>query len=259
MALARSLISLPATQVNAHLVKCQRKGQTMARILIADSDMSFTLALADDCCRQGWEVEATQDGSRLLAKLGVKYYDVLVLDAAGVEGGGLELLRALRARGIQVAVVMVSASAVIEEAVQAIKAGAQEFVKKPMEISRLSYLIAMLLERRWGSPNHLARRLDLFIREHCSHRALCVSQLCMHFKISRRYISRLLGMHLGGSFRRRLRYYRVQEAKRLLESTDLPVYTIAEQCGFNSPGSLSEAFHQQEGLPPKRYRIFYKG
>lgn len=231
----------------------------MARILIADTEMSFTRALADDLRNRGWEVEVIENESRVLARLNVKYYDVLVLDAGGIGGRGLDLLRALRTCGIQVAVVMVSASAAIEEAVQAIKAGAQEFLKKPLEISRLSYLIAALLERSWGSPHFLAHRLDLFIREHCSRRALCVGQLCAHFKISRRYISRLLGVHLGVSFRRRLRYYRVQEAKRLLESTDLPLYTIAEQCGFTSPGRLSEVFHQLEGLPPKRYRTMYKG
>lgn len=231
----------------------------MARILIADRDIGFTRALMDDFRNRGWEAEVIEDGSRVLARLTVKYYDVLVLDIGGIEGRGLDLLCALRARGIQVAVVMVSASAAIEEAVLAIKAGAQEFLNKPTEISRLSYVIATLLERSWGSPHYLAHRLDLFIREHCSRRALCVDQLCAHFKISRRYFSWLLGVHLGVSFRRRLQYYRVQEAKRLLESTGLPLYSIAEQCGFNSPGRLSEAFHQQEGLPPKRYRTMYKG
>lgn len=231
----------------------------MARILIADRDMSFTRALGDDFRNQGWEVEVVQDGSGALARLKVKYYDVLVLDGGGIEGKGLELLGALRVCGIQVVVVMVSASAAIEEAVQAIKAGAQEFLKKPIETGRLSYLIARLLEGRCGTPHYLANCLDLFIREHCSRRALCVGQLCAHFKLSRRYISRLLGVYLGISFRRRLRYYRIQEAKRLLESTDRPLYAIAEQCGFNSPGSLSAAFHQQEGLPPKRYRTMYKG
>lgn len=230
----------------------------MARMLIADNDMGFTYALADDFRNQGWDVEVIQDGSQLLAKLNARYYDVLVLDG-GIEGKGLALLRTLRAHGIQVAVVMVSANAEIEEAVLAIKAGAQEFLKKPVEISWLSYLVATLLERRWGTPNHLAHRLDLFIREHCSRRAMGVDQLCAHFRISRRYLSRLLRAHLGVSFRRRLRFYRIQEAKRLLETTDLPLYAIAEQCGFNSPGKLSEAFRHQEGLPPRKYRTASNG
>lgn len=231
----------------------------MARILIADGDVGFSGVIGDELGKQGWEVETLNDVSGVLARLRAKYYDVLILDSERPECRGLETLHIVRAWGIQVEVVMVSARAVIEEAVEAIKAGAQEFLKKPIEAGRLSYLIARLLERRCGSPHYLANRLDLFIRDHCSRRALCVGQLCEHFRISRRHVSRLLGMHLGVSFRRRLRYYRVQEAKRLLESTDLPVYVIAEQCGFNSPGSLSEAFHQQEGLPPKKYRTMYKG
>ncbi len=231
----------------------------MARILIADSDMRFACALSDDLRSQGWEVEVIGDGPWVLARLNVKYYDVLVLEAGGIEGRGFALLCALRTQGIQVAVVMVSANAATEEAVLAIKAGAQEFLKKPIEIKQVSYLIAMLLERRWGSPHFLAHRLDLYIRDRCSRRALCVGQLCAHFRISRRHISRLLGVYLGVSFPRRLRFYRIQEAKRLLESTDLPLHVIAEQCGFNSPGKLSEAFHRQEGLRPRKYRTIHKG
>ncbi|MBI2504211.1 MAG: helix-turn-helix domain-containing protein [Candidatus Latescibacteria bacterium] len=231
----------------------------MGRILIADSDHCFASALRDDLRNRAWEVEIVPEGGCAFARLCVEYFDVAILDCGGAGGRGLDVLRAVRERGIQVEVVMVSASAAMEEAVQALKAGAQEFLKKPVEVNHLSYLISRLLERRCGSPHYLANRLDLFIREHCSRRALRLGQLCEHFRISPRYVSRLLSLHLGISFRQRLRYYRVQVAKRLIETTSLPLHVIAAQCGFNSPGRLSEAFHQQEGLPPKRYRTLYKG
>ena len=231
----------------------------MARILIADSDSRFVSALKDDLQARAWDVDIVHEATRTLAYLGAKHYDVAVIASDGIGGRGMEILSAVRKEGIRVGVVMVSSHAVVDEGVQAIKAGAQEFVTKPIAMSHLSYLICRLLQQRCGSPHYLANRLDLYIREHCSCPALDLEALCAHFRISSRYASRLLGKHVGSSFRFRLLYYRVQRAKGLIEATDLPLYAIAAQCGFRSPGRLAEAFHQLEGLPPRRYRSLYKG
>jgi len=231
----------------------------MARILIADEDTSFARALGSELCARGWSVENTEGRERVLALLESKYYDVAVIGWKVTDGRGPELLRQLRAKGIGVAVVALADRAGVEEAVQVIKAGAQEFIGKPVDPGWLSRLLAELCERRCPSSHVLAHRLDLFIRENCSSRELGLRQLCDRFRISPRYAGKLLEKHLGSSFRQRLRYFRVQMAKRLIEATDLPLYAVAEQCGFGNPSRLSAAFHRQEGLRPRRYRTMTRG
>jgi YesN/AraC family two-component response regulator len=230
----------------------------MARILIANADRHFTRALSEELHSRDWSVEVALEENRILALLGSKYYDVAILEG-GSAGQGMEVLREIRAQGIQVGVVMVSEQGTIEEAVQAIKAGAEEFIAKPVDLPRLSRVLAELLERRCPSTHVLANRLDLFIQTHCTCQGLRIGRLCEQFRISPRYVAKLLERHLRSTFRRRLVYFRLQKAKQLIESTDLPLYTIAERCGFGSPSRLSTAFHRHEGLPPRRYRTLREG
>ena len=47
---------------------------------------------------------------------------------------------------------------------------------------------------------------------------------------------------------------KIQRARELLLATDLPVYAVAERCGFSSPHYFSRAFAARAGVPPGRYR-----
>ena len=96
--------------------------------------------------------------------------------------------------------------------------------------------------------------MDSFIKENFFRSSLCLVDLCQHFCISLGYASRLFRKHLNITFRQRLIFYRVQKAKGMLESSGMPLYLIAEGCGFKSQGRLSEAFFRLEGMPPRKYR-----
>ncbi|MCC7263833.1 MAG: helix-turn-helix domain-containing protein [Candidatus Latescibacteria bacterium] len=231
----------------------------MARILVTDKDASLGRALCEELSPRNWSVEITAGADTALAMLECKHYDAAVLDWGEGSGQGLVLLRELRERGIEVPVVMLAGQGGIAEAVLAVKAGAEEFIRKPADPLHLSRALVELCERRSRSPHVLASRLDLYIRQHCVRRELGLRQLGAHFRISPRYARKLLERHLGVSFRQRLLFFRLQVAKELIASTDLPLYLVAERCGFGSPGQLSLAFHRQEGLPPRRYRTMYKG
>ena len=61
----------------------------------------------------------------------------------------------------------------------------------------------------------------------------------------------------GDTPHRFLNRMRVEEAERLLRSSDLPVSTIALRCGFATPGSFSTAFLRQTGSRPSTYRAQY--
>ena len=230
----------------------------MARILIADSDLHFSGSLERNLREHLWDVEIARDGREALRYLSDKYFDVLILDLAAPGAGGLEILRIMQQRGIRTDVVVTAECPTVEKAVQAIKAGAQEFVQKSIEAADFSHIICTVLERRRCSPHYLANRLDLFIRDHCSLASLKPGDLCEHFSISASYVSQLFRKHIGTPFRKRLTYYRIQRAKRLIESTDQLLYLIAEQCGFKNQGRLTEAFHSIEGISPRRYREICK-
>lgn len=231
----------------------------MARILIADRNLHFSTSLQHILKKHLWDVEIAKDGREALNGLCAKYFDVLILDLAVAEAEGSEVMRVIQQEGLGTAVVMIAEHPTVDKAVQAIKSGAQEFIHRSTALADFIYIVSRVLERRHYSPHCLANRLDLFIREHCGHASLRLSDLCKHFSISPSYVFQLLQQHIGISFRKRLAYYRVQKAKILIESTDQPLYLIAEQCGFKNQGRLTEAFNRIEGIAPRRYRETFKG
>ena len=72
--------------------------------------------------------------------------------------------------------------------------------------------------------------------------------------LSPNYLSMLFKRVTGQSFRDYLNTLRVEEAKRLLESTDYPIVDIAVACGFGDQSYFTRVFRKYTGLSPKQYR-----
>lgn len=62
----------------------------------------------------------------------------------------------------------------------------------------------------------------------------------------------------GKSIAAHINQHRMEEAKRLLEETDLPIYQVASQVGYASPSKFSSSFEKDYGLLPKDYRNKYR-
>ncbi len=81
-----------------------------------------------------------------------------------------------------------------------------------------------------------------------------VVQLAARLGLGARQLARLFHHHLQASPTQVARTARMQRAKRLLDSTDLPIGAIAGEAGYPSPRRMSEAFAALYGFPPSRYR-----
>jgi len=231
-----------------------------ARILIADDDPTVRDLFRSWLDRQPWNVVIAKDGREALGHLCDSDFDVAVLDLKMPHLDGIQILEAIREqKGTQTDIVLLTGYGTIETAVQAMKAGAQDFLTKPVRISEVVATIRRLLERRSLPPHALLDRLDAFLKSRASDPALRQDDLCKHFKISPRYISRLFKDHIGMSFRERLSHYRVEKARHLIEATNLPMYTVAERCGFKGYRQLADAFRRHEGLRPREYRKLCSG
>ena len=75
--------------------------------------------------------------------------------------------------------------------------------------------------------------------------------------LNRSYLSRVFNEGFGNSFSEVVRKYRVEYAKHcLLENPDLPMYTIADMCGFTSASTFTRSFVREEGVTPMYYREY---
>jgi transcriptional regulator GlxA family with amidase domain len=73
-------------------------------------------------------------------------------------------------------------------------------------------------------------------------------------RMSARTLTRRFRAETGLSPTRWLLEQRVQRARELLETTDLPITAVAHRCGFASPLALREQFARRTGTTPGRYR-----
>lgn len=81
-----------------------------------------------------------------------------------------------------------------------------------------------------------------------------VEQWAAEIGVSRRVLERRFLAGLGRSPLAMMRHERVERAKKLLTTTDLPVSRIAERCGFQSNERLTANFRTAVGMPPAAYR-----
>ena len=112
------------------------------RVLVVDDEQSLRKVLAATLQREGYEVTVCGDGEEAIAALERDGADVVVTDLVMPRMDGLALLRKVVARHPDVPVIVVTAHGRIDSAVEAMKAGAFDFLAKPFDHEDLKAIIA---------------------------------------------------------------------------------------------------------------------
>jgi two-component system, NtrC family, response regulator len=126
-----------------------RRGRIMKqRILVVDDEQNARQALKTILTEEGFEVAEAADGEEGLAALTSFHPDAVLCDIRMPKLDGLQLLERARAEGHSCVFVMVTAFASIETAVQAMKAGAEDYVTKPIDVASVLAKLDKVLEKR---------------------------------------------------------------------------------------------------------------
>ena len=110
---------------------------SMGTVLIVDDESAIRESLQTLLELEGYAVETACDGEEGLAKLAEHPYDLVLLDFAMPERNGIEVLREIRERDVDLAVIMITAYGTVENAVNAMQAGATNFIQKPWDNEKL--------------------------------------------------------------------------------------------------------------------------
>lgn len=123
------------------------------RILLVDDEVELTDPLSRLLTREGYSVDAAYDGTSgsQLAQSGS--YDLLILDWMLPGKTGLEICQELRRQGKTTPVLFLTAKDTLDDRVQGLDAGADDYLVKPFELRELLARVRALL-RRSGSPSH---------------------------------------------------------------------------------------------------------
>jgi two-component system, OmpR family, response regulator MprA len=128
------------------------------RVLIVDDDRSLREALRRALVLGGYETVSAANGREALAQVADATPDALVLDVGLPDLDGLEVCRRLRAAGNRVPVLMLTARDAIEDRIDGLDAGADDYLVKPFDVGELKARLRALLRRvsAEDAPDELA-------------------------------------------------------------------------------------------------------
>lgn len=117
------------------------------RVLLVEDDASQAMAVTDRLRREGYAVDHAPDGQRGLRQAAEGAYDVLILDVMLPGSSGLAIAEALRGRGHDVPILMLSARSEVADRVVGLSIGADDYLGKPFEFVELLARLDALIRR----------------------------------------------------------------------------------------------------------------
>jgi len=139
------------------------------KILVVDDDPAVSGSLERALRLEGYEVETAADGTSALHALALASPDAMVLDLGLPDLDGLEVCRRLRSAGDDTPVLMLTARDAVNDRVQGLDAGADDYLVKPFALAELLARLRALLRRRSEGEGETLRfgdlELDLGTRE----------------------------------------------------------------------------------------------
>ena len=117
-------------------------------ILIVDDEAAIRESLQTLLEFEGYAVDTASDGMEGLARLSERPFDLVLLDFALPERNGIEILQDIRERDAELPVIMITAYGTVENAVNAMQAGATNFIQKPWDNEKLLADVRTAVGRR---------------------------------------------------------------------------------------------------------------
>ena len=116
------------------------------RILVVDDDESLRWVTQAQLQQSGYQVDAAANGKEALAAIHENPPDLVITDLMMPGMSGVELLKSTRTDYPEIIVILVTAFGTVENAVEAMKAGAYDYITKPVNMEELRLIVGRGLE-----------------------------------------------------------------------------------------------------------------
>jgi len=118
------------------------------RVLIAEDDRQLRTAIVRGLREASYDVDQASTGPQAESMAESNSYDVIILDLLLPGGDGRDVCRAIRARGDQVPILMLTALDGVEQRIEGLDAGADDYLTKPFDFGELLARLRALTRRR---------------------------------------------------------------------------------------------------------------
>ena len=119
-----------------------------ADVLLVDDEEQFLKVLSQRLEGRGMKVDTSTSGEDALTKVKGKEFDAIILDLAMPGMSGIEALNRIRSENPDVQIIMLTGHGSIEKGVEAMKAGAVDFLEKPADLNKILEKVAEAKRKR---------------------------------------------------------------------------------------------------------------
>lgn len=138
-------------------------------LLLIEDDVQLAAEIAAPLSAQGFDVTRITDGADGLEAATARSFDLVITDRMLPRLEGLDIVRALRARGDQVPILVLSALDTVDDRVHGLRAGSDDYLGKPFALEELLARVDSLLRRR-ATAAETVLRIDELEMDLIGHR-----------------------------------------------------------------------------------------
>ncbi|MET0514385.1 MAG: sigma-54 dependent transcriptional regulator [Nitrospiraceae bacterium] len=133
----------------------------MEKILVVDDEQSMRDVLSIMLKRAGYSVTTASDGEEAVGHIHKEIFDLVITDLRMPKMGGLDVLKTVKACSPETVVLVITAFASAESAVEAMKHGAYDYLTKPFQVDEVQLIIRNALERRRLSTENMLLKREM--------------------------------------------------------------------------------------------------
>ena len=134
------------------------------KILIVDDETAHCRMLEAVLKAENYETQRAQDGQSAIEAVEDRFYDLILMDIRMNRVGGIEALEKIKEISPDIPIIMMTAYASVDTAVQAMRSGAYDYLTKPIDIDELKILVAKALR------HHQLEQENIFLKEQLGSR-----------------------------------------------------------------------------------------
>ena len=228
-------------------------------ILIVDDDARLRQELK--CSLDEYHVLEAEDGQKALQVLSKpNNIDLVILDVKMPGLAGTEISKLIKKREPHVAVIIFTAFSSKDVAIDALRGHADEYVEKPVDIDYLKKVIERVLEKKGvvnEAPvvgiNGKIDKVKKFLERNCCKK-VSLDEAASIVSMSPKYLSRIFYEIAGESFVEYKLKLKFEEARRLLDNTEMTISQISDKLAFQNPESFMRIFKKFTKQTPSEYR-----
>ncbi|QQZ63675.1 response regulator [Paenibacillus sonchi] len=250
----------------------------MYRVMLVDDEETITEGLKVTI---DWEqnrckvVDTSSDGDEAIRKASIVKPDIVITDIRMLNLDGLSMIEQLKDNHPRLKFIVLSGYSEFELAKRAILLGITAYLLKPIDEEELEDALTRCIqgieqdhEHHSGEDDESAlfelgeNKKDViseakaYIQSHFASE-VTLTTISEHLFINPFYLSRLFKKRTGESYLNYITKVRLEEAKKLLITTDKKIYEVAESVGYDTTKYFSKIFEKWVGCKPSDYKNKY--